>query len=150
MFSVPCPRHFPAYCFPQINFPVSLNVQLIVRHLCWLYCVVRDGIVRDGMLRGWGFHIFKIAGNFNFSFNYEIPVGDFILFLVFLLFFFFFSFSYWFCEPEKNLAGRPGKGMPNYQKLVLKGFSEGHEPSLKLKIFRTKKFIKKKLFKLKF
>ena len=82
--------------------------------------------------------------------NYEIPVGDFILFLLFLLFFFFFSFSYWFCEPEKNLAGRPGKGMPNYQKLVLKGFSEGHEPSLKLKIFRTKKFIKKKLFKLKF
>ena len=92
MFSVPCPRHFPAYCFPQINFPVSLNVQLIVRHLCWLYCVVRDGIVRDGMLRGWGFHIFKIAGNFNFSFNYEIPVGDFILLSEFLLFFFFFFF----------------------------------------------------------
>ena len=86
---------------------------------------------------------------YNFC-HYEIPIGDFILSLEFLLFFFFFfSISYWFYEPEKNLAGRPGKGMPNYQKLMLKGFSEGREPSLKLKIFRKKKFIKKKLINLK-
>ena len=59
---------------------------------------VKDVIVTDGSdcqawdCRGRGFHIFKIARNFNFSFNYEIPVGDFILLSEFLLFFFFFFF----------------------------------------------------------
>ena len=46
---------------------------------------VKHVIVRDGSdcqawdCRGRGFHIFKIARNFNFSFNYEIPYGDFII-----------------------------------------------------------------------
>ena len=52
---------------------------------------VKDVIVTDGSdcqawdCRGRGFHIFKIARNFNFSFNYEIPKG-FHLVIVLLFF----------------------------------------------------------------
>ena len=54
--------------------------------------LVRDWIVRDGILKGWGFHIFKIAGNFNF------PL---IIIIIIIL-------SDWFYELEKNWACRAG------------------------------------------
>ena len=49
--------HFPAYIFPRNYFAVTLIVQVVVCHPCKQYWIARDRTVRDGIARGWGFHI---------------------------------------------------------------------------------------------